>query len=491
MQPQDNVLFRSFGREAAGHSVLYCPSDSNDVKAVFDTARRNAQRVAIRGGGHSFHDQALHRDDADDNIVVSPANFKTITFAPDGDPLTVRLGAGVQWIDYFTAAVARAAASGGPLLLPGSMQTGRSSTAGGTMSGDCLSRFSAVLGKESRWIQSFRIVLTDGTLLDVNADDYGDLFVAAIGGHGYFGFVIDVTYRLVAIDGASCARTTIATYENFTDLVAAQLKLVQESTEGPAPFPPRAISSVWFTDLADIFQPSRIKGGVFDSTYALPSDPSPGGFPLYGAIDSDWRYAVELMARLDIPNTAIHEFLFSLAKERKVPFENDLRDFLFFMDGNTIAKERFEYQFHPRLFPIIQQTFVIPADKTATFAENCERKMALSGLRPTESDMLFVAQDECLMSANYRLDGFAVTLAFEPIADDGKPPEKIVKLLEDLSRDCLTAGGRIHPVKNLYVEPDVFRRMFPEITLFEDTKRKYDPGLLLQNPFSDTFFQFK
>ena len=489
MKREDNVLFRSFGREASGRSVLFCPKDPGDVKAVFDIARQNGKRVAIRGGGHSFHDQALHKDDTDTNIVISPANFNTITFAPEGDPLTVRLGAGVQWIDYFNKAVARAA-GGGPLLLPGSMQTGRSSTAGGTMSGDCLSRFSAVLGKESRWIQSFRIVLTDGTLLDVNAYNYPDLFFAAIGGHGYLGFVIDVTYRLVAIDNRSCARTTISIYETFSDLVAAQLRLIQEATQGAAPFPPRAISSVWFTDLADLGQPSKIKGGVFDSVYTPPSNPSPGGFPLYDEIDSDWRYAVELMARLDLPNTAIHEFLFLLAKERKVPFENDLMDFLFFMDGNTIAKERFETQFYPKLFPIIQQTFVIPEEKTAAFAANCQHKLALSGLRATETDMLFVAQDDCLMSANYRLDGFAVTLAFEPIADDGKPPPKIVALLEHLSRDCQVAGGRIHWVKNLYSEPEVFRDMFPQIAQFEDTKRKYDPGLLLQNKFSGTFFQF-
>jgi decaprenylphospho-beta-D-ribofuranose 2-oxidase len=491
VQPKDNVLFRSFGREAVGRSTLYCPQNADDVKQVFDTALKNGQHVAIRAGGHSFHDQALHDKDAAKQIVMSPENFNTIQFAPGGDATKVVLGAGVQWIDYFNAAVTYAKANGGPLRLPGSMQTGRSSTAGGTLSGDCLSRFSAVLGKESRQIDSFRMILTDGTPLSVDEAHYPDLFNAVIGGHGYLGFVTDVTYRLVAVDAASCAQTKITTYQSFTDLVSAQLDLIKQATQGAAPLPPRAISSVWFTDLADIGTPDKIKGGVFDSKYALPSDPSAAGFPVYGDIASPWRYAAEYIARNDFSNTAIHEFLYLLAKEHRGPFENDLMDFLFFMDGNTLAKEKFEKQFYPKLFPIMQQTFVIPAANTVAFCVNCEKKLADAGLRPTETDMLFVAQDDCLMSANYHLDGFAVSLAFEPIRDDGSPDPDVMALFKDLSQDCYAAAGRIHMVKNLYIDQTVFRKMFsPQIETFETIKRRYDPRLVLQNPFSNTFFKF-
>lgn len=491
MAEPETVLFRSFGREAAGTSDTYCPSTVDDVREVFKIAKDTGRRVAVRGGGHSFHDQALHNGDTGKQIVLCSDQFTGITPAPDGDPNTVLLGAGVKWIDYFQAAMAEAASTGGPLRLPGSMQTGRHATAGGTMSGDCLSRFSAVLGKESRWIKSFRMVTTEGDLLDVSPDTYPDLFYAAIGGHGYLGFVTDVTYRRMAIDARSCARTNITTYESFHDLVAAQLQLIRNATQGAGPFPARAISSVWFTDLTGIGRPDKIKGGVFDSCYAMPSNPPAAGFPLYGDIESDWRYVVELMARFELPNLLIHEFLYNLAKEHKGAFENDLMDFLFFMDGNTVAKNRFEKQFYPQLFPIVQQTFVTGADKAVAFAENCEIKMAERGLRPTETDMLFVAQDDCFISANYRLDGFAITIAFEPISPDGKVPQTICDLLHDLSVDCLAAGGRIHFVKNIYADPPILRQMFhPNIEAFEVIKRKYDRALLLQNPFSDRFFRF-
>lgn len=491
MKPEDNVLFRSFGRGAAGRSICYKPASIDEVGAVFDIAKKSGQRVAIRAGGHSFHDQALHDGDTDQQIILSSDNFNAITFAPYGDPNTVLLGAGVKWIDYFNAAVNHARTTDGPLRLPGSMQTGRRATAGGTMSGDCLSRFSAVLGKESRWIQSFRIVTTEGDLLDVNPNTYPDLFYAAIGGHGYLGFVTDVTYKLIAIDSASCARTRIITYESFSELVAAQIHLIEDTMQVPPPLPPRAISSVWFTDLADIGHPDKIKGGVFDSSYSRPSDPPGTQFPPYSDIDSEGRYLTELAIRNELADLAIDETLDLMAKAHKDPFENDLMDFIFFMDGNTRAKDRFEKHFQPQLFPIIQQTFVIRKEDTVAFAENCERKMSSYGLRPTETDMLFVAQDDCLMSANYRLDGFAVSIAFEPVAPDGVPPPKIVALMQALTKDCLSVGGRIHLVKNVYADPADLREMFsPQIKQFEAIKLRYDPSLMLQNKFSDNLFEF-
>jgi hypothetical protein len=163
-----------------------------------------------------------------------------------------------------------------------------------------------------------------------------------------------------------------------------------------------------------------------------------------------------------------------------------LTDFLFFMDGNTVAKERYEHLHPNELFPIIQQTFVIPADLAAAFAGNCEEKMKARKLRPTECDMLFVRADDALMSANYKMDGFAISVGFEPVEADGQTPPAIADLLKELSADCLGAGGRIHLVKNVHADKAVLQQMFsPQISQFEEMKRRLDPDLLLQNGFSD------
>lgn len=491
MRPDGSGVFRSFGRGAVGRSIVYKPTSVDAVRSVFDIAKKSGQRVCIRAGGHSFHDQALHDGDTGKQIILCTDHFDSITFAPNGDHNTVRLGAGVKWIDFFNVAVNQARTDGGPLQLPGSIQTGRKATAGGTMSGDCLSRFSAVLGKESLWIESFRIVTTEGDYLNVDATSNPDLFYAAIGGHGYLGFVTDVTYKLISVDSGNCAHTKITTCQSFEDLVATQIQLIEASIQAPPPLQPRAISSVWFTDRADIGQPNKIKGGVFDSTYAPPSKPPGTKFPPYADIDSQGRYLTELANRYELGNLAIDETLYLLAEAHKKPFENDLMNFLFFMDGNTVAKETFEKHFSPQLFPIVQQTFIVSKEDVVAFTKNCERKLDSYKLRPTETDMLFVPSDDCLMSGNYHFNGFAMSIAFEPIAPDGTPPTGIVAFMRELTKDCLSLGGRLHPVKNVYADPEDFRKMFsPQITRFENIKRQYDPYRILQNKFSDTFFQF-
>jgi len=228
--------------------------------------------------------------------------------------------------------------------------------------------------------------------------------------------------------------------------------------------------------------------------YDAPSDPPLPGFPLYSDIDCDFRYWTELMARDDVLNLAIHEVLYGIAGDGDGRFENDLTNFLFFMDGNTRAKERFE-QSHPNeAFPIVQQTFVVHADHAVAFAENCVAKMRSLkyNIVPAECDMLFALRDECFLSGNYQMDGFAISLGFEPIEPLGCPKPRVPALLEELSRDCADIGGRLHIVKNVYVERDVFRRMYdPQIRRFEELKKQYDPDLILQNTFSDRFFDFR
>jgi FAD/FMN-containing dehydrogenase len=481
---------RSFGRCARGRSQIYFPSTPEEILYVFAKAKRSRRpRVAIRGGGHSFDSQAVHDRDDGSSIILSSRCLEpdTIEFDPKGRTNLVRLGAGVTWGHFVNVAIERSQQRGERIRLPGSIQTGRQATVGGSLAGNTLSRFSGTSGKESHWIESFRIVTPRGDYLDVSRDNSPDLFRAVVGGHGYLGVVTDATYKLMAIEPGSVAHTTITRHRSFRSLIDEQLRLVRRHTKKRVQAA-TAVSSAWFHN--PVSSP-RFKGAVFDSRYASPGRPPREGFPLYNDIESDGRYWVELLARIPVFNLAIHELLFHIAGENDGHFENALRDFLFFMDGNTVAKEKFEATHEGEQFPIVQQTYVIAADGTERFARACETEMNRRRLKPTECDMLYVKQDDCLMSANYKLDGFAVTLGFEPVAPKGCPPRAIPKLLKTLSQQCLDVGGRIHPVKNVCADKTVFRKMFsPQIEQFEDIKREYDPDLLLQNSFSDRLFCF-
>jgi decaprenylphospho-beta-D-ribofuranose 2-oxidase len=470
---------RSYDRYFAGESIVRPVSTEDQIRDAFREAKSSRKRVVIRGSGHSFHDQALHDGDKGTAIVLDVSGFQNELMEVRGDQ--VRLGAGVQWGHYFEQASGHA--KRGKVLIPASMQTGRKSTVGGTLSGDCLSRFSGTMGKESRSIVSFRLLTTELEVLDVSPTNHPQLFNAVVGGFGYLGFVLEATYKMVGLDRRSIARTKITLHNTFADLVQRQLDLVRQY-DGQQ----RAISSGWFTEPSHRNGPERIKGMVFESWYDLPSVPRQPGFLLYGDFESESRYLTELLARTEPANMIGHETLYLQAQIHKGSFENDLKDFLFFMDGNTIAKERFERETE-ELFPIIQQTFVIPVEKTAEFAEFCEGKLLEYQIRPTESDMLYVKADDCLMSGNYKMDGFAVSFGFELL--ESQDPGPIRALLGELTKKCVGLGGRLHLVKNAYAGKDLLRSMYGQQILdFEEIKHQYDPSGILQNTFSDKLFNF-
>ena len=315
------------------------------------------------------------------------------------------------------------------------------------------------------------------------------MFHAAIGGHGYLGFVTDITYRLLQLPSEFVARTEIATFRSLPELVEAQIpralrafQLAESARhtlstlqKGTSAAPLRATSEIRAVSSVAFESFRSVKGVVFESSYAAPADPPLPPFPLYNNLEGGLRYAAELMARDDRLNRLFHEGLFALLESGRKTFEDDIHEFSFFMDGNTFAKERFEREHPGRVFPITQQTFVVPETDTVRFAAECMTRMDAKRIAPTEMDLLFVAADECLMSATYEQSGFAISLAFENY-ETACPPKKVVALLRDLSVLCAEMGGRIHLVKNLHVEKAVVRRMFEKtIGDFEAIKVHLDP----------------
>ena len=485
--------FASFGRCASGQSTVECPRDIDGVRGVFDRAVRERRQVTIRGGGHSFDGQALHEGDTGSQIVLRTDAFTRIDFGPG--PL-VTVGAGAKWGDILEQSIQRG-------FIPAIIQTASGATPGGTLAGDCLSRFSGALGKESAWIESFTLVSPGQPPMTCSRTENSEAFHAAIGGHGYLGFATDITYRLMHLPVGAVARTEVVTFRSLSDLVDAQIPRALEAFSNAASVRDaltatragrkvshpqatrdiRAVSSV-------AFQSGQIvKGAVFESFYAQPADPPLPPFPLYDNLHGGLRYAAESAARHDDLNRLFHESLFALMETMFKSFQNDIPEFSFFMDGNTFAKERFEREHPHRVFPITQQTFVIPdAKSTVRFVNECLVRLAALDLEPTELDLLFVAEDDCLLSATFKQNGFAVSLAFENY-EGPCPPQPVDTLLRGLSGLCADMGGRIHLVKNLRAEKVDVQRMFAAaIGDFARIKADLDPAGILRNSFFDKIF---
>ena len=132
------------------HASVVRPKDVEELREVFRFARASGRRVTMRGGGHSFDAQPIG-----DDLVVSTERLNSIELLDDD---RVRVGPGATWGEIF----AKTQRHG---LVPAGTVTTEHATPGGTLSADCLSRFSMAYGKEGTRADSFELLTPEGELL--------------------------------------------------------------------------------------------------------------------------------------------------------------------------------------------------------------------------------------------------------------------------------------------------------------------------------------
>lgn len=475
---------------------VFAPADVDELRRVLEYARSCKRRVTFRAAGHSFDGQALG-----DDVVVSLAAMKGIEVLRGPGKPRVRVGPGATWGEIFAAVE--------PLgLVPAITVTTAKATAGGTLSGDCLSRFSPAYGKEGKWIESFDLLTVDGTLLrcvpprkDVPASELSleeRAFCGVIGGLGYLGAVVSITYELLPVgetDGQIGVVTNVRKFRTFRELAkdlvptAKQTEIEDSSPDDPTKLD--AIYSALFVGpkgepYALLFK-SRFTPERRRRPMAL-HQPELAARPLV-----EWAMRVDWIAQRAWP--LFFDFVYRDGEE----YVDDLEGFTFFMDGNARAKAlAARFDVHLRT---IQQTFIVPSapgaaggwdeseDDLVEWLDHAAKVFRERGLHPTLHDVLYLPPDgRFLMSATADLAGFAVSYAFE--TNDEETIEEVKKIFSELA-DTLWEkfSGRVYLVKNVCAKRETLRAMYGSNAVdFFALKRELDPGLVLRNDFLERNF---
>jgi decaprenylphospho-beta-D-ribofuranose 2-oxidase len=475
-----------------GRAWILEPENVEQLRQIFAYARESGRRVTIRGTGHSFDGQPIG-----DDLVVSTERLNSIA-PPEGD--LVRVGAGARWGEIFAATEPHG-------LVPGITVTTEDATAGGTLSADCLSRFSPAYGKEGKSVESFELLTTEGELLQCSAPPRGAswegltreqrAFRGVIGGFGYLGAVVSITYRLLAVgasEGQIGVRTFARTYESF-DRLARDLVPETEQTyvEESDPNDPEKLDAIW-SGLV------RGRGGsekTFLFTSAFTPKPERRRLILHRPkllvrVPYEWLMRVGWTSRL----------LWSLSFRigfRRDEYIDDLEGFTFFMDGNARAKragKRLGFRMRN-----IQQTFVVPFEPTRgagwqagqdaliEWLDAAQSLLGERGLRPTLLDVLFLPGDEpFLLSSTAAGGGFAVSYAFE--TSRRSTLRRASEAFGDLADQLWERfGGRVHLVKNVIASRRTLAEMYGESAeRFFALKRELDPAGILRNDFLERTF---
>jgi decaprenylphospho-beta-D-ribofuranose 2-oxidase len=475
----------------SSRATVLKPANLEELRRIFAYAREGGHRVTFRAGGHSFDAQSLG-----DDLVVSLIRFDEIeVFANER---RMRVGPGATW----GAILAKLQPLG---LVPAVTVTTANATPGGTLSGDCLSRFSPAYGKEGNWIDSFDLLTTEGELLACARPPKGAprskwtrgerVFQGVIGGLGYLGAVVAISYRVLSVgevEGRIGVRTIIRKYKSFehlaADLVPEAKKTYLEDSDPRDRDKLDAISSALDT------RPNGAEAALL-FTSAFTPERRRRLMVLYRP--RIWvRFWVELLMRVRPLSGPLWRFGFRFIYRDGEEYVDDLEGFTFFMDGNARARgvaKRFGVN-----LDMIQQTFVVPSDPEAEGGWEGARDDLVEwlnfahdlllerGLTPTIHDVLFVPKDSphpFLLSASADLPGFAVSYAFET-SEKGEL-ERIKEAFSQLA-DVLGErfGGRVYLVKNVCADPKTLAAMYGDHAIeFFRLKRELDPHGVLRNDF--------
>lgn len=465
------------------YAVVFYPKDSRQVSCIFKWAAERKRRVTLRGAGHSFDAQALGND-----LVMSLTCMKNVDLdlGEVRNEGRVHVGPGATWGKILEKLERHG-------FVPAVTVTTEHATAGGTLSANSLSRFSPAYGKEGEWIESFDLVTPDGELhtctrLDDADSLEGRLFRGVIGGLGYLGAVVSITYDVLYVcqtAGQIGVDTSFKKHDSFRSLANELVPKVLAARDQRDPCDKDKLDSVWAAVFAG--PGDRQEGLVFTSSFTSRPDRRPMELHQPGLA---FRVLVEwAMTVPPVPAIAWRlAYRFLYYDDRR--FIDDLEGFTFFMDGNRRAK-RLAKKLLGWTPKTVQQTFIVPSDR-GDAGDDLVRWLLyahdyLSGMRltPTLQDILWLPKEKLpfRLSATAEGPGFAVSYAFETSDDDVVELAKhaFTEMADVLWEDF---GGRVYLVKNVCARPETLAKMYGQNAVeFFKLKNEVDPGHVLVNGF--------
>ncbi|MCA9622192.1 MAG: FAD-binding oxidoreductase [Myxococcales bacterium] len=492
--PTDQEYLVSYGRLDDCCVELWEPKTTAELAECLIEAGRRGVRVAFRASGLSLHDQSLGHDG---EVVISMAAFDHIE-PVDVEAQQVTVGAAATWGAVVDATIVHD-------LVPYVVPTSESITCGGSLATDGISRYSPSYGSESRHVAAFEL-LTVGAreprwIERPDPDDHESedavLFRAVIGGFGYLGVITRIRYDLLSVAEVGAPEmhnqkvrvtTELWVQGSFRELIQKQIDLLVEPIEedlekwempkkaDPIDYP--SVYTVAFPHDGDG------RGAVYRSVYSRGDVGDP-----YIIYRPHWwvrKWMGLALSQHWLRKVVSASVWTSMRFDEGKPFVNDLKDYMFFMDGEVEAKRWMESG--GRLVPLIQQTFVVHYLKAEAFLR--EIPPIVKGIEPTLFEFLFMPRDHILMSASYDTPGFAITLAFQDVQSEARQ-KQVIAAMKELTHVLASPPyeGRLHFTKNVYADDEDLRTMFrDQAARFLELKRRYDPQGVLHNPFFERIF---
>ena len=198
-----------------------------ELAALLAQARADGLRVSIAGARHTMGGHTIYPG----GVVVDMSGWNSMRL--DGARGILKVGAGALWSEVIPYLDARG-------MSVAVMQSNNSFSVGGSISVNCHG-WQYDRPPIASTVESFRLMLADGSVVRCSRSENAELFSLALGGYGLFGIILDAELRVVPNERYRLVRRVVpiddslATLDEMIEslpgaqMVYARMSIVPES----------------------------------------------------------------------------------------------------------------------------------------------------------------------------------------------------------------------------------------------------------------------
>lgn len=426
------------------------------LRAALREARERRLKVSIAGSRHS---QGGHTYRAG-GVVLNMRRFNRI-LRVDSAAMTVTVESGATWDE-----VQRALAPRGLALKV--MQSSNIFTVGGTLSANAHGRDVDVM-QVVDVVERFKLLLADGSVVEVSRKENPELFSLVIGGYGLYGVILDVTLR-VTRDELYEQSAVSMDYTEFPAYVERHIKsnpeialmLARPSIDPDPDSFLREVVVVEWRRMQDTTQ------GSFELTEEAHVLRDRFFFGLSRRFD--WAKALrwKLQKKVELGAGAT----------RIVSRNNSMRP--------PLAPLEFLQYRSSRDTDIIQEYYV-PVESFVPFMDRFREILRAGKMNVLSSTVRYVRPNPTPALAYAPVKDVFAIIQMSNVGLSPEAQEHVASVTRRLVDAALEYGGTYYLTYQLYPTPEQLHRAYPNAGRAFERKRFYDPGELFSSQFYERY----
>ena len=433
-----------WGLTKSVNAYIMKPKNITELQQCLVIGKNHSLQIAIKAGGNSYADVFMNSN----QLLIDISNFKSIKHF-DVENGIVIVESGVRVGDLLEKILPKNWCLVG---LSGSVND----QIGGMISSNTHGKDSWSQGNFSQNIISLKLLIADGTIIEIDRNSDSELFNGVVGGLGFLGIIVEATMKL----------KHIPSYMVQTD--SFKIKALDEWEEKFYSLDEKETNFSYGEIDAFAAGDSLGRGLMYISNYVdYPVQPTDDLRKfLYqqsriGPFTPETFWSLTGLIWGNKTCSVLNQYYFYLSKLKKeiVPFPEFQYPHSARPKFNLLYYPAGFFEFHT-VFP--KKSSVEAFSRLISISKNYHREPWICGVKRHKSDSSFLSFSE---------DGLSITMNF-PLKNFKKSDKE--KYSEEILNAILEFNGKIYISKHSFLPKLAFEKMYPEYKKMLGLKAKYD-----------------